>query len=144
MTGFRVGFAVGNPQLIEYLSTIKTNMDSGVFNACQDASIRALNDTSDFSDQLRATYQERRDLLVPALKELGLECQMPESTFYVWAKVPHGFTSESYVMHLINKLGIISTPGTGFGKGGVGFVRFTLCMNLEMLKKVVQLLRTPL
>jgi LL-diaminopimelate aminotransferase len=144
MTGFRVGFAIGNPDLISYLSVIKTNIDSGVFNACQDAGIAALQDKSDFCDKLRGQYQQRRDLLVPALQKLGLQCKMPAATFYVWAKLPNNTRSDDFAFQLIEKKGIICTPGTGFGDAGEGFVRFTLCMDLPMLKKVVALLQNPL
>jgi LL-diaminopimelate aminotransferase len=140
MTGFRVGFVVGNPKVLEALTTIKTNIDSGVFNACQDAGTKALLDTSSFTDDLRAIYQQRRNILVPALQKIGLECRSPEATFYVWAKIPQAVRSVDYAKALIEKFGIICTPGTGFGRGGEGYVRFTLCSDASELQKVADLL----
>ena len=140
MTGWRVGFVVGHPRIIEGLGQVKTNIDSGVFNACQEAGIVALERYESFCQEIRTIYQERRDLLVPAIRRAGLQCQTPDATFYVWAKLPPGRFSEEFVLDLIQKKGIISTPGTGFGKAGEGYVRFTLCNSLSVLKEVAEAL----
>lgn len=141
MTGWRVGFVVGNSKIINALAQIKTNIDSGAFNACQEAGIEALDHYEPFCTELRTIYQERRDILIPALREVGLNCKTPDATFYAWAKLPPGVNSESYVLDLIRKKGIVSTPGTGFGAAGEGFVRFTLCSEASVLKQVAQLLK---
>ncbi len=141
MTGWRVGFAVGQPKIIQALAEVKTHIDSGIFNACQEAGIEALQHGEPFCRELRSIYQARRDVLVPALKSLGLNCALPEATFYAWAKLPSGRKSEEFVLELIRSHGIISTPGNGFGESGEGFVRFTLCSDISVLKQVAQALQ---
>jgi LL-diaminopimelate aminotransferase len=141
MTGWRVGFVVGNSKIIAGLAQIKTNIDSGAFNACQEAGIEALNHYEPFCTELRKIYQERRDLLIPALQDSGLKCRLPDATFYAWARLPEGFKSEAYVMDLIKTKGIVSTPGNGFGEQGEGYVRFTLCSDISVLKQVAQALK---
>ncbi|MEK6704661.1 MAG: LL-diaminopimelate aminotransferase [Candidatus Poribacteria bacterium] len=140
MTGWRVGFLVGNEEIITRLADLKTNIDSGIPNAIQEAGIAALNGYSDFSDKLRSIYQERRDILVPALRSAGLNCHVPNATFYVWARTPNDEDSEIYVSDLIRTKGVVATPGTGFGDGGRGYVRFTLCSDISTLKQVAELL----
>lgn len=144
MTGWRVGFVVGNAKIIEALGQVKTNIDSGIFNACQEAGIEALEHSEPFCSELRSIYQKRRDILIPALQKMGLDCPAPEATFYAWAKLPGNQNSEEFVLRLIRNQGIISTPGTGFGQEGEGFVRFTLCTDLEVLKQVAELLKVSL
>ncbi len=141
MTGWRVGFVVGNAEILKALSLIKTNMDSGVFNACQEAGIAALEGYEPFGSELRTIYQKRRDILVPALNRVGLTCKKPEATFYVWAKLPKGVKSQDFVLNLIQKQGIVATPGKGFGQAGEGFVRFTLCLDELKLKQVAEILK---
>ncbi len=141
MTGWRVGFVVGNSKIVEALAQVKTNIDSGIFNACQEAGIEALDHSEPFCTELRTIYQKRRDVLIPALQSIGLDCPTPEATFYAWAKLKEGQSSEQFVMNLIRDKGIISTPGTGFGSAGEGYVRFTLCSDIEILKQVAQTLK---
>ena len=141
MTGWRVGFAVGHPRLISGLLAMKSNVDSGVFNACQEAAIAALENDEPFCTELRAIYQKRRDVLVPALQRIGLSCQNVEATFYVWAALPGGTSSDEFVMKLIKEKGIVATPGRGFGPAGEGFVRFTLCADISVLKQVAEALK---
>jgi aspartate/methionine/tyrosine aminotransferase len=81
---------------------------------------------------------------VPALRRAGLSCHTPEATFYVWCKLAAGLKSEDFVLNLIRKQGIVSTPGTGFGLGGEGFVRFTLCSDASVLKQVAEILSTSI
>ena len=141
MTGWRVGFVVGNAKILEGLAQVKTNIDSGVFNACQEAGIEALNRYEPFCTDLRGIYQKRRDILVPALKAIDLHCQSPEATFYVWCRLPKGRKSEEFVLDLIRDKGIVSTPGNGFGAAGEGYVRFTLCSDVAVLKQVAEALK---
>jgi LL-diaminopimelate aminotransferase len=141
MTGWRVGFMVGNPRIVDGLAQVKTNVDSGVFNACQEAGIAALEHYSSFCQELRGIYQARRDVLIPALQSIGLDCRKPDATFYAWAKLPHGQSSEDFVLNLIREKGIVSTPGNGFGQSGAGYVRFTFCSDVAVLKQVAEMLR---
>jgi LL-diaminopimelate aminotransferase len=140
MAGWRIGFVAGNAEVIAGLAQIKTNIDSGVFNACQEAGIAALDAPEPFCSDLRAMYQKRRDLLVPALRAIGLDCKPPEATFYVWTKAPKGIKSQDYVLDLIKNKGVVATPGTGFGPAGEGYVRFTLCSDISVLKQVADIL----
>ncbi len=141
MTGWRVGFLVGNARIIEALGQVKTNIDSGVFNACQEAGIAALDNYEPFCADLRAVYQKRRDILIPALQAMGLQCHKPDATFYAWARLPEGRKSEEFVLDLIRNKGVVSTPGNGFGEYGEGYVRFTLCSDIEVLKQVAEILK---
>ncbi len=140
MTGWRVGFVVGNATLVGGLGAVKTNMDSGVFQAVQEAAITALEAGDEYSDFLRefcSIYKERRDLLVAALRRLGLACEVPRATFYVWAQVSKGYTSVSFTERVLKETGVVITPGSGFGRGGEGFVRFSLTVASERLKEAV-------
>lgn len=124
MAGWRIGFAVGNAELVGYLSLVKTNIDVGIFEPIQMAGVEALEGDQTGVDELRSIYQRRRDILVAGLREAGLEFSVPQATFYLWVRVPSGHTSASYADHLLEKVGIMVTPGNGFGKSGEGYVRF--------------------
>ncbi len=138
MTGWRIGFAVGNKDVIAGLGKVKTNIDSGVFQAIQEAGITALESDDQLTEGLRKIYQERRDVLVGGLKALGLELDTPSAAFYVWIGVPRGFTSESFTAHLIEKAGIVTTPGNGFGDPGEGYIRMTVTTSKERLAEAVE------
>jgi len=142
MTGWRIGVAVGNEALVSALGRVKTNMDSGPFQAVQEAGITALEDKDDKLREYCAIYQERRDLMVAALRSLGLSCDPPRATFYLWAEVPSGYTSASFAERVLKEAGVVITPGSGFGKGGEGFVRFSLTVSSERLKEAVDRLKT--
>ncbi len=137
MTGWRIGFAVGNKDVIGGLGKVKTNIDSGVFQAIQEAGITALESDDQLTDGLRKIYQERRDVLVPGLQSLGLSLDNPSAAFYVWIEVPKGFTSASFTAHLIEKAGIVTTPGNGFGDPGEGYIRMTVTTSKERLAEAV-------
>ena len=136
MTGWRLGMAVGNGNLVGGLAQVKSNIDSGVFQAVQEAGIEALQRAEELIEPSRKIYQERRDVLVSALHAAGLECEIPRATFYVWVTVPKGNTSAQLATRLLEESGIISTPGNGFGRSGEGYIRFTLCVTKERLKEV--------
>ena len=138
MTGWRIGFAVGNKDVIGGLGKVKTNIDSGVFQAIQEAGISALESDDQLTDGLRTIYQERRDVLVSGLKSLGLELDSPSAAFYVWITVPTGFTSASFTAHLIEQAGIVTTPGNGFGDPGEGYIRMTVTTSKERLAEAVE------
>lgn len=138
MTGWRIGFAVGRQEVIAGLGKIKTNIDSGVFQAIQEAGITALQLDDSVTNGLRGIYQERRDVLVAGLNKLGLTFETPEAAFYVWIQVPKGFTSASFTAHLIEKAGIVTTPGNGFGDPGEGYIRMTVTTSKERLAEAVE------
>jgi len=132
-----VGFAVGNAQLVGALGAVKTNLDSGVFQAVQEAAIAALTGGDEQLREYCAIYKERRDLMVAALRGLGLECEAPRATFYLWAKTPKGYSSASFTERVLKETGVVITPGSGFGKSGEGYVRFSLTVPSERLKEAV-------
>jgi LL-diaminopimelate aminotransferase len=137
MTGWRIGFAVGNKEVLAGLGKVKSNLDSGCFEAVQEAGITALGLDDSITDGLRKNYQARRDTLIPGLKSLGLEVDSPPAAFYVWVTVPKGYTSTSFTTHLLEKTGIVTTPGNGFGAPGEGYIRMTLCTSKERLAEAV-------
>ncbi|NPA41068.1 MAG: LL-diaminopimelate aminotransferase [Aquificae bacterium] len=133
MTGWRIGMAVGNEELVKALGKVKTNIDSGQFNAVQEAGIVALNMEEEELDKLRAIYRERREVMTKALRKLGLNPLESDVTFYIWTKVPEGYTSADFVGRLIDEAGIVCTPGNGFGDAGEGFFRISLTVPTERL-----------
>ncbi|MHB8880258.1 MAG: LL-diaminopimelate aminotransferase [Thermodesulfovibrionales bacterium] len=137
MTGWRIGFAVGNRDVLAGLGKIKSNLDSGVFQAVQEASIVALGTDDALLSGIRHTYQQRRDVLYEGLRGIGLEMAKPKASFYLWAKVPGGHTSTGFVAHLLEKAGVLSTPGSGFGAPGEGYVRFALTVPVERTQEAV-------
>ena len=133
MTGWRIGMAVGNEELVKALGKVKTNIDSGQFNAVQEAGITALELPDDELDKLRAIYRERREVMSRALKEIGLKPYESDTTFYIWTKVPEGYSSADFVGRLIDEAGIVCTPGNGFGDAGEGYFRISLTVPTERL-----------
>jgi LL-diaminopimelate aminotransferase len=142
MTGWRIGFAIGNKALIAGLGKVKTNVDSGIFQAVQEAGIAALSGDQAPVAGMRALYRERRDLLIAALARLGLEAQPVRGTFYVWVRVPKGFTSASLTAKLLQEIGVVVTPGSGFGAAGEGYIRFSLTVATARLQEAVERLGT--
>jgi LL-diaminopimelate aminotransferase len=141
MTGWRIGFAVGHRQVLSALGKVKSNLDSGVFQAVQEAGITALNADDELTERLRKVYQERRDVLVPGLQKLGLDALLPQAAFYVWIAVPSGYSSAAFTSHLLEKAGIVTTPGNGFGADGEGYIRMTLTTSKERLGEAVERIR---
>jgi LL-diaminopimelate aminotransferase len=137
MTGWRVGFAVGNAELIAGLGAVKTNVDSGVFQAVQEAAIAALDGDQSCVEEARRVYRSRRDLLLRALERAGLTATEPRATFYVWVETPKGYTSADFATRVLEKTGVVITPGTGFGPSGEGYVRFSLTVNGDRLSEAV-------
>ncbi|MCK5505658.1 MAG: aminotransferase class I/II-fold pyridoxal phosphate-dependent enzyme, partial [Thermodesulfovibrionia bacterium] len=120
------------------LGKIKTNLDSGIFQAIQEAGIEALNTGDTVLGKNRNMFQERRDVLYNGLKKLGLEVNKPKATFYLWVKCPTGVSSMDFTTHLLNKAGILSTPGNGFGAHGEGHVRFALTVPVKRIREAVE------
>jgi LL-diaminopimelate aminotransferase len=144
MTGWRIGFAIGHPDLIAGLKKVKSNVDSGQFNAVQEAAIAALKSDQSFIDEMRKVYSGRRDTLVNGLRRMGINAPFPKATFYVWVPVPKGYTSQSFSGLLLEKAGIVCTPGNGFGAPGEGYVRMALTVGVERLKEVLSRLEKVL
>ncbi len=130
MTGWRIGFAVGNPQLVQALLKYKMNLDSGPFTAVQDAAIAALSPAGDaMIEAMNRIYAARAKALTGVLHDLGWPVECPRGTFYLWAPVPEGFDSIRLVKDLLNIGGIVTTPGVGFGAAGEGYIRFALTLS---------------
>jgi len=144
MTGWRIGFAVGQRDVIAGLGKIKTNLDSGVFQAIQEAATVALGTGDDILSGIRNIYQERRDVLYNGLKGIGLHVIKPAATFYLWTKVPSSFDSSSFVSRMLDRAGVLATPGNGFGAPGEGYVRFALTVPVERIREAVQRIRKVL
>ncbi len=137
MTGWRIGYAVGNARIISYLRELKTNVDSGVFGAIQHAGAVALDKCQNHIQHIVNIYQKRRDILVEGLDKLNWKVEKPRATFYVWAAVPPDYTSLQLATLLLEKAAIVVTPGTGFGKNGEGYIRFSLTTDQERLREAV-------
>jgi LL-diaminopimelate aminotransferase len=137
MTGWRVGWACGNKDLISALGKVKSNIDSGIFSAIQRAAALALNTGDRHIQEIRSIYQSRRDVLVQGLKRLGLNVSTPKATFYVWAGIPFKTDSISFSQKILKNVDIVVTPGIGFGKFGQGYIRFALTVSEKRLKEAV-------
>ncbi len=139
MTGWRIGYAAGNAQALEVLSRFKTNVDSGFFQAIQYTGVEALRNPArhDFIKDLRALYQERRDVVVSALTDMGWDIEVPKASFYIWAPVPDGYTSQEFVSMVLEKTGVVITPGNGFGEYGEGYFRIALTVDKERMKEAM-------
>jgi len=141
MTGWRIGFAVGSADVLEGLGKIKTNVDSGLFQAIQEAGIEALEGDQSSAEEMRRVYQGRRDALVNGLMGIGLKPDVPKATFYLWVPVPDGYTSNTFCAHLLNEAGIVTTPGNGFGEAGEGYIRMALTVSRDRIIEGVERLR---
>jgi LL-diaminopimelate aminotransferase len=135
MTGWRIGMAVGNAKVINALKMMKSNLDSGIPQAIQYAAIEALTGPQNCIKEHNDIYQRRRDLIVDTLNKMGLEAKLPKASLYIWAKVPHGFTSAEFANDLLDKVGVVVTPGTGYGSNGEGYVRLSLTIADALLLK---------
>jgi len=141
MTGWRIGFAVGNPEIVSGLGRVKTNIDSGLFQAIQEAGIEAFHHFDTPIPNIIRIYEGRRDVMVKGLREMGLEVDLPRATFYLWIRVPRGYTSAQFATLLIEKAGIVATPGNGFGEAGEGYIRMTLTVDESRLQEAIERLK---
>lgn len=137
MTGWRIGWAAGNAKVIEALGRIKSNIDSGVFQAIQEASIAGLLGPQDVIEAVSKVYQERRDLVIEGLNALGWNLEKTKAAVYVWAQVPKGYTSASFAELVLEKAGVVITPGNGYGEYGEGYFRVTLTIDTQRLKEAL-------
>ena len=138
MTGWRVGMAVGNAEMINALMRVKSNLDSGIPQAIQIAGIEALLASQECISENNAIYQRRRDKLVDALRGIGMEITPPRASLYVWARVPEGYSSAEFAAMLLEEKDIVVTPGSGYGEYGEGYIRLSLTLPDEHLTKAVQ------
>ena len=141
MTGWRIGFAVGCAEIVSGLGKVKTNVDSGVFQAIQEAGTDALDHLDTPLPENIDTYERRRDVFVAGLREVGLKVERPKATFYFWVEVPRGYTSAQFATILIEQAGIVATPGNGFGDEGEGYVRMTITVGEARLKEAIERLK---
>jgi LL-diaminopimelate aminotransferase len=144
MTGWRIGWAAGSAEAIRALAIVKTNLDSGQFTAIQRAAIVALEGPAEHLDELRATYQRRRDLVVETLNGLGWDLKPPLGSCYVWVPVPESETSMSFSDRLLDLAGVFVAPGNGYGAAGEGFVRFSLTVPDDRLGGAMERLTSVL
>ncbi len=141
MTGWRIGFAVGNKDAIEGLGSIKSNVDSGVFQAVQIAGIKALRYDQTCVEDMREIYARRRDMMAAGLKDAGFELEAPKATFYMWVKVPEGYSSTQLATRLLEK-GVVVTPGNGFGEPGEGYFRIALTQRRDRLAEAIERIKS--
>lgn len=138
MTGWRIGWACGSPQAIEILARFKSNVDSGVFQAVQEAAIAALEGPQDCVEEMRQVYQERRDAVVQGLNRMGWNIKPPQGSIYVWAPVPKGYDSTSFAEMVLEKAGVVITPGIGYGSYGEGYFRIALTVEVDRIEEALQ------
>lgn len=141
MTGWRLGFAVGNEDVVSALAKVKSNIDSGVFGAIQRAGIAALKNYKAHVGPLRQLYQGRRDVLCSGLESIGWQLQRPAASFYVWCRCPKGRNSIDFAGHILDEADIVVTPGVGFGRYGEGYIRMALTVEETRLKEAVSRLK---
>jgi LL-diaminopimelate aminotransferase len=141
MAGSRIGFAVGGPELIEVLYAVRTNMGYGTPAAIQEGAVVALANARELVPPIVAGYRERRDVLIEGFRSLGWPADPPRATMFVWLPVPEGFSSQEWTRHLIDKTGVVVTPGNAFGPGGEGFFRVSLVGEPPALREAIERLR---
>ncbi|MCX7668360.1 MAG: aminotransferase class I/II-fold pyridoxal phosphate-dependent enzyme, partial [Atribacterota bacterium] len=144
MTGWRIGFAVGSAKWVEALGRVKTNIDSGIFNAIQWAGVEALERADEILATILPIYTERRNMVVQTFQGLGFNIKAPLATFYVWIPVPSGFTSISFAELILEKAHVVVTPGIGFGKFGEGFVRISITTPSSRLQEAMERIKIAL
>jgi len=135
MSGWRVGMAVGNAEIIDALARLKSNLDSGIPQAIQYAAIEALQGSQDCIKENNRVLERRRDLMVKTLTKIGLKVTPTKASLYIWARIPSGYTSAEYATRLLDEAGVVVTPGTGYGKYGEGFIRLSLTTSDEKIEQ---------
>ncbi|MEN6326790.1 MAG: LL-diaminopimelate aminotransferase [Syntrophomonas sp.] len=138
MTGWRLGWAIGQSQAIEVLGRFKSNVDSGVFQAIQYAGIEALQGPQDCVRDMQLIYQERRDVVQAGLEKMGWQVNPPQGSLYFWVPVPKGYSSESFAELALEKAGVIITPGNGYGEYGEGYFRIALTVSSKRLQEALE------
>ena len=141
ITGWRIGWACGNAELVVALAKVKSNIDSGIFTAIQLAGLAALEGPQEHIVNMRKLYQERRDVLIRGLQSLGWQVFSPQATFYVWIPIPKKTHSLKFAVLLLEKANIVATPGVGFGKYGEGYIRMALTVSKERIQEATERLK---
>jgi LL-diaminopimelate aminotransferase len=144
MTGWRVGWVAGNADVVRALATVKTNIDSGIFDAIQRAAIVALTGPQDMVEELRAVYQKRRDLVVGTLNTLGWDLEPPRGSIYVWLPTKDGMPSAEFCELLLERARVVLSPGSGYGSGGEGYARISLTVPDDRLAEAMDRIREAL
>jgi LL-diaminopimelate aminotransferase len=144
MTGWRVGWVVGNPAAIGALATLKTNWDSGIWNAVQRAAIAALTGPQDHVEELRETYARRRDLVITTLNGLGWDLEPPKGSIYVWLPTREGTSSAEFAELLVERARVVVSPGSGYGAAGEGYARISLTVPDDRLAEAMDRVREAL
>jgi LL-diaminopimelate aminotransferase len=137
MAGFRIGFAVGNAEHIQVLHALRTNMGYGTPTSIQEGAAFALAHVDELAPRVAATYQERRDLLYAGARALGWRAEPPRAAMYAWLPVPRGFTSQEWTRHVLDRSGVVVTPGNAFGPGGEGYFRMSLVAPPAVLESAL-------
>ncbi len=137
MTGWRIGMAVGNADMIEALLTIKSNLDSGVPQAVQHMAVEAMKRPLESVDERNAVYQARRDRIVPVLKDMGMKVESPKAGLYIWAGVPEGYTSAEFAEKLLEDTDVLMIPGGNYGAAGEGYVRLSITLQDDLINKAL-------
>ncbi|MBU0710116.1 MAG: LL-diaminopimelate aminotransferase [Candidatus Omnitrophica bacterium] len=137
MTGWRIGWASGNAELVSALAKVKSNIDSGIFSAIQLAGVSAIKIPQEEIKNMCSLYQRRRDVLVSGLNSLGWKVQSPKATFYLWIRVPDNTDSIKFAQLILNKSDIVVTPGVGFGRYGEGYIRMALTVSEERIEEAI-------
>jgi LL-diaminopimelate aminotransferase len=138
MTGWRCALMAGNPEVIERYRHLKTNLDSGMFEALQRVAATALTELRDFPREMSVVYERRRDLVIEALRAIGLDATPPRATPYVWVRVPQGYTSASFTELVLERAAVVVAPGPSYGPSGEGFVRLSLTVDDERLSEAMR------
>jgi LL-diaminopimelate aminotransferase len=136
--GWRVGMMAGNRRIIDALSKVKAHSDRGIFYPFQMAAVEALKSPADFMTERNRIFQERRDIVVSGFRDIGLEVYPPKATFYVWAKVPRGFTSREFCFKALEEANVWMLPGSNYGKCGEGYFRIAITRPAEALSEAVR------
>jgi LL-diaminopimelate aminotransferase len=144
MTGWRIGWVAGNAEVVERFRQLKTNLDSGMFDALQLAGAAALKESREFPAEMSAIYARRRDLMIDALARIGLPAKPPQATPYIWVHVPDGYTSETFTELVLAEAGVVVSPGPSFGPSGEGYVRISLTVADERLEQAADRIATSL
>jgi LL-diaminopimelate aminotransferase len=141
MAGWRVGFVVGNRHIIQGLRTLKTNLDYGIFSAIQTAAETALNLPDSYLSEVQNRYRNRRDFLIEGLASLGWQVPITQATMYLWVPCPPGMTASDFAFTVLQKTGVVVTPGSAFGEGGEGYVRISLIAEQDRLSEAIERMR---
>lgn len=144
MTGWRIGMASGNPDIVRAIAVVKSNTDSGIFNAIQYAGIAALDECDVFTREMVEIYRKRRAAVLETLRGLGWRFEPPKGTFYLWVRVPKGYTSASFCELMLERCAVVLAPGAAYGQYGEGYVRFSLTVEDHRLEEALERMRTRL